>query len=260
MRSPARASGIRLRCRPRTLVLASLAAAVALAAAVWIGVRLDWPAIQQALERLNPALLVTAMALLPLAGFSIAAVYLVAGARFGPVVGGAVVAGVTLVHLVLTHVIARSLLRGWIERMMARRGHRLPDLERGQRGAEAAVVAIGALVPGLPYFVRNYLLGLSGARLRVITGVCLPIYVARAYLVILLGDLTGDWSLRGFAVIAAVFVVKLAICALLLRWLQKRYGRRAQASPAAARAIRGDDSKHAASTVGSSARVTDGAR
>lgn len=260
MRSRARAFEIRRRWRPRTIALATVAAAAALGAAVWIGVRLDWPAIQAGLERLNPVLLLTAMALLPLAGFSIVAVYLVAGARFGPWVGGGVVAGVTLVHLVLAHVIARSLLRGWIERMVTRRGHRLPDLEHGQRGAEAPVVAIGALVPGLPYVVRNYLLGLSGARLRVTLCVCLPIYVARAYLVILLGDLTSDWSLRSFGVIAAVFAVKLAICAVLLRWLQQRYGRRQQRPARMANAARTRVDPSSDSAVESTSVRNDGSR
>lgn len=202
-------------------MLTALLLVAAGAAAVWLGLRIDWPAAQRSLEQLNPALLLAAMALLPLAGFSIVAVYLVAGARFGPEAGGGVVAGVTLVHLVLSQAIARGVLRKRIERMLTRRGHRLPELERG---ADAAVVAIGALVPGLPYFVRNYLIGLSGARLRVIVVVCLPIYVARAYLVILLGNLADDWSMRGFGVLAAVFLAKLVICAALLRWLQKRHG------------------------------------
>ena len=58
------------------------------------------------------------MALLPIAGFPIAIVYLIAGARFGPLWGGEVVAGVTMVHLAGTNLVTRSLLRAHLKRFI----------------------------------------------------------------------------------------------------------------------------------------------
>lgn len=181
---------------------------------------LDWRMVQRGMERLNaamerlrPAAVIPLMALLPIVGFPIAIVYLVAGARFGPIVGGLVVAGVTAVHLVGSHYIARSFLRGPLERWIAKRHRRLPEVPADE---QVMVCVIGALVPGLPYVVRNYLLALAGVRLKVFFSVCLPIYVARSYVTILLGNLSNDPTGRGLIILVIVDVLKVAICAFVI--------------------------------------------
>jgi uncharacterized membrane protein YdjX (TVP38/TMEM64 family) len=182
--------------------------------------KFDWDRIQDGLERMNPLLLFVLMATLPLGGFSVAVVYLVAGARFGPWLGGAVVAGATAVHLAGSHWIGRSFLRQPVERILAKHRHRLPSVAAN---AGAEIAAIMTLVPGLPYFVRNYLLALGGIRFRTYFAVCLPLYVAHSYLTIFLGDMAGEWSTERALILGGVFVAKLAICGLLLRHLQHRF-------------------------------------
>jgi uncharacterized membrane protein YdjX (TVP38/TMEM64 family) len=180
----------------------------------------DWAKIQQSIEALNGFLVFALMATLPVAGFSVGVVYLVAGAKFGPVLGGVAVAGATAIHLLLTHWISRSFLREPLLRLLARRNHHLPVIPRGEN---AAISVMAALVPGVPYFARNYLLALSGVPLRTYFWICLPIYVARSYVTIFLGDLSGDPSRSGFMVLVAVYAVKLGICAYLLARLRRRY-------------------------------------
>lgn len=182
------------------------------------------------IDHLNPVAVIPLMALLPVAGFPIAVVYLIAGARFGPVGGGLVVAAVTAFHLVATHAVARSFLRAPIERFIARRHRTLPQIPADEH---AAVALIAALVPGLPYFLRNYLLALSGIRLRVYFWICLPVYVARSYVTILLGDLSSDPSRRGLLILVGVDAVKVSICALVIWWL-RRHHRRVHGEKAAA--------------------------
>jgi uncharacterized membrane protein YdjX (TVP38/TMEM64 family) len=184
-------------------------------------------AVLRTIEGLNAVLLFVLMATLPVGGFSVALVYLVAGARFGPLVGGAMVAAATAVHLVLTHWISRSFLRGPIERFFRRRHHRIPEVPPGE---EASVSVMAALIPGLPYFARNYLLALSGIPFRTYFWICLPIYVARSYLTIFLGDQGNDPSGRELTIILVVYALKLGICAYLLRRLQRRYKARRAAS------------------------------
>src|SRR5690606_37417341 len=171
--------------------------------------------VARGIGRLPAGAVIPLMAVLPVAGFPIAVVYLVAGARFGPLLRGGVVAAVTAFHLLATYAVARSFLRGPIERFVQRRHRKLPEIPPDEHAAVALIVG---LVPGVPYFVRNYLLALSGLRLRTYFWVCLPIYVARSFVAILLGDLGGDPSRRGLIILVAVDVLKVAICGGVIWW------------------------------------------
>jgi uncharacterized membrane protein YdjX (TVP38/TMEM64 family) len=202
------------------LLLAAFLVVTGMGAAFYLS-ELDWTDVHAALQRVPAAVAIALMALLPLSGFSVAIVYVVAGARFGVVGGGIVVMVVTCVHLVASNWIARSFMGGPLARYIARRNFPFP---RVTAAAHAPVAAIAALLPGIPYFVRNYLLPLSGIPLRVYFWICLPIYVARSYVTILLGDLSDELSLRRVLVLGAVFALKVAICGLLLVRLRARVG------------------------------------
>lgn len=167
----------------------------------------DW------IDGLNLVAVLAVMALLPIAGFPIAVVYLVAGARFGPLWGGVVVAGITVVHLAGTHLIAKSFLRKPLQRFIEKRRAHLPEIPVDE---QAAVCLIAALVPGLPYFIRNYVLALAGVKLRYYFGVCVPVYVARSYVSILLGDISSDPTSTKIIVLVIVDILKVAICALVI--------------------------------------------
>lgn len=101
-----------------------------------------------------------------------------------------------------SHGIARSVLRGPVQRFFNRRKHRLPALPEGE---EWTVALMTALVPGLPYFVRNYLLALSGIPLRINFWICWPVYVVRSAVVIFLGDFSDGLSTRRVLVLGAVW-------------------------------------------------------
>ena len=202
------------------IVAGVIAAVIAIGATILLTTDISWSAVTDLwsgmiawIEGLNPIAVIPLMALLPIGGFPIAVVYLVAGARFGPVVGGLVVAAVTTVHMVGTYLIGRSFLRKPLQRYIERKHKHLPEVPADEH---AAVAVIAALVPGLPYFVRNYLLVLAGVRLTILLAVCVPIYVARSYVTILLGDLSGDPSKTGLVVLLSFDVLKVAICALVI--------------------------------------------
>lgn len=207
----------------RTLLLGALAL-VALAAVV-VFADLDWGGMFAAIQRLDPWLLLPLMALLPLGGFSVSLVYLLAGARFGPVWGGVVIAGLTLVHLTGTWLLARGFLREPLRRFLDRRQVRLPAVPEPD---QPVVCAIAALVPGPPYAVRNYALALAGVGLGSLLAVCLPIYVARSLVVLLVGDAANDpgrvvWLL-------GLDLARAAGCGLLIAWLRVRYLARQRAA------------------------------
>ena len=174
------------------------------------------------LERVNRPLALLMMATLPIVGFPISAVYLAAGAIFGPMWGGVVVTGVTLVHVLVTHVLARTVLRGHFGRWRKKWSHRVPEVPDGEFGTLVAMVVI---VPGLPYLARNVVLALSAVPLRYLLGLAVPLYVARSYVTIFLGDLGNDPSARALAILGAVFATKLGISALLFQRLRHRVKR-----------------------------------
>ena len=201
------------------LGLAAAALAVIGIVAVFTFTELSWSDVHTTLQGLPAWLAIALMAVLPLTGFSVAVVYVVAGARFGPWLGGVVVAGITVVHLLGSYWIARGFLRGPLERFLARRQHALPHVTPQ---AHVFVAAMAALMPGLPYFVRNYLLPLSGIPLQTYFWICLPIYVVRSYVTLFLGDLSGDLSVQRVLILGAVLAAKLAICGLILARLRRQ--------------------------------------
>jgi uncharacterized membrane protein YdjX (TVP38/TMEM64 family) len=184
--------------------------------------RFDWTSVTRVVEHLNPFAVVPLMAVLPVAGFPIVVVYLVAGARFGPIAGGVIVAGVTAVHLLLSYAITKSFLRRPLHRLVARRHAHLPVIPDDEH---AAVALIGALVPGIPYVVRNYLLALAGLRFRIYFWVLLPIYVARSYATILIGDLSSDPSRARLFILLGVDGLKVVVCAFVI-WRLREHHRR----------------------------------
>jgi uncharacterized membrane protein YdjX (TVP38/TMEM64 family) len=179
-----------------------------------------WGDLIRIMDQVNPVLTILLMAVLPLAGFSIGVVYVVAGLKFGLVWGGLVIAGVTAVHLLGTHWIVRSFLRGPIERFLEKRSYRLPE---APKGAEASLAAMVALVPGPPYFLRNYGLALSGMPLKTYFWPCLLIYTARSYVTLALGDLGSDPRGSGLVWLGAIFATKIAICAFLIRRIRRKH-------------------------------------
>jgi uncharacterized membrane protein YdjX (TVP38/TMEM64 family) len=199
----------------RALWTAVTTVAVVVIAVVLVVLYTDvsWENIIGWIDRVNPVLALPLMALLPIVGFPIAIVYLFAGARFGPLGGGAVVAAITAIHLVGTYLIARSFLRAPLQRLIEKKHKHLPEIPEDE---QAAVCVIATLVPGLPYFVRNYLLALGGVKLKYFFTVCLPIYVARSYVTILLGDMGNDPSRNKLFILLTVDVLKVAICALVI--------------------------------------------
>jgi uncharacterized membrane protein YdjX (TVP38/TMEM64 family) len=170
------------------------------------------------LERVNTPLALVLMATLPVVGFPVSAVYLAVGALFGPAWGGLVVMGLTLCHLAATHVLARTLLKTRIEQWRGKWQRKLPVISQGDN---ISLVAMIIIVPGLPYVARNCLLAVSGVPLRYLLGVGVPLYVARSYTTLFVGNLGSNHSAGTFGIIGAIFVAKLAVSALLFLRLRR---------------------------------------
>ncbi len=202
---------------PWKIIFAGLLVAAVVAALLLSDFK--WQRVPELLENVNRPIALLVMATLPIIGFPISAVYLAAGALFGPWVGGAVVTGVTFVHVLATHGLARTVLRHPIQRWHEKWRERLPEVPEGESATLAAMIVI---VPGLPYLARNWLLVFSSVPLRYLMGVAVPLYVARSYVTIFLGDLGTDPSWPALAILGTIFAAKLAVSALLFLRLKHR--------------------------------------
>lgn len=209
-------------------VWAAICGAVVVAGAlVLVFTHVDWTRFMDVVAQLPIGLLLPAMALLPLIGFPIVPVYLVAGARFGPYGGGLVVALVTAAHLAGSYLIAQTVLRRPLLRLLRRWHAHLPEIPDDE---QVAVAFIAVLVPGIPYVLRNYLLAVIGLRLRIYFWIALPIHVARSYVSILVGNLGTAPDRSQFLVLLAIEALKVVICAIVI-WRLREHHRRVHGEP-----------------------------
>lgn len=218
--SPSPIRKLRMPVRSKRWMLAFVIVVILAAVAVEMFTTIDLRQIPQLMGRLNPVAVLLLTSTLPIFGFPISVVYLVLGARFGPYVGFAAVAGITTVHLLGTYLIAKSFLRAPVLRWLTRHKHQIPEVPQGEG---AAIVVVAILVPVLPYFIRNYLLALSGIPLRTYLLVGVPLYTLPSAVTLFLGDLSGQPSQRGFIILGSIYVVKLSICGAIVWWLRKRH-------------------------------------
>lgn len=181
----------------RTLILAGVAllAALALAWMTWgSGLRAGMEQVMGLLRDAGAGVFFTAMALLPLAGFPLSPFTLAAGPVFGPQMGvTAVIAcalGAVTVNMALGYWIAAKALRPFMTWWMDRLGRKMPAVS-----AQSAwqLTLFLRVIPGTPFFIQNYLLGLA----QVPFGVYLGISTAVSGVLIAGTILAGDALVRG---------------------------------------------------------------
>ncbi|MFH1496416.1 MAG: VTT domain-containing protein [Verrucomicrobiota bacterium] len=219
-----------------------MALLLALAAAGWLlwgeAIRGWMLHTMELLRAAGPVVYFSAMALLPMAGFPLSPFTLTAGPVFGPAMGAwPVIACAILavtVNVSLSYWLAAKALRPVIEWALTRLGKRLPE---GPVKSALELTLILRVVPGTPFFVQSYLLGLARVPFW---RIYLPISVATpsAYIVaiVLAGDALGRGD-RLTLVLAGVLCVAVL---LALACLRRRLQRRLRERVPAANAVDGD--------------------
>lgn len=208
-----------LRRRPQLVRLAVIALVVGVGLAIvaatlplaaWTHQAIGW------LRDAGPLPFFLAMAILPLVGVPLSPFTVIAGPVFGPTMGaGAVIACAILavaVDVALAYGIAGWALRPLAERLARWLGYSIPELPEGTAWEIALLVRV---LPGPPFFVQSYLLGLA----RVPFGIYMTasVFVPSLYLssAILAGDalMRHDWrgllAAGALCVIAAVAIYRL---------------------------------------------------
>lgn len=196
-------------------VLLGGALLIAFSLALWLSWNyeriLDWK------READPLSFFLLMAVLPALGFPITPLFVLAGAVFGTALGllGSLLA--LAANLVLCHWIAHSGLRPHLERLLARTRYRLPSFDDRRRSALRFTLLL-RITPGVPLFIKNYLLGFSGIPLKLHFRVSMLLTGAYGAGFVLLGESMFERNLAA-AIIGLVILVVISLAVLLLRRL-----------------------------------------
>ena len=178
-----------------------------------------WQSLLGAMGTTHPALLMLALALLPLVGVPASPLIIAAGARMGTAVGFVAVMVSLTVNFTVGYWLARRWLRSWLTVWLARRGYAIPQLAPGD---ESQFILLFRITPGMPLTVQNYVLGLAGVGFARYMLISLPVQAVYALAFVWFGQsLTGKatWKLAlGVALLVAVGLV----VSLLRRYLSRR--------------------------------------
>jgi uncharacterized membrane protein YdjX (TVP38/TMEM64 family) len=149
------------------------------------------------------------MVILPLAGFPVSWLHVVAGMRFGFLGGGVVVAVTGVLH----HVLGWMLVQALPERFF----RRLAPWRRRFAGTSCRdATLLCGLLPGMPYVVQLYLLPAIGTPFPLMFGLSAALHTARALVTIYVGDASEDltWTRMGMIVIYYVALFTVSLLAL----------------------------------------------
>jgi uncharacterized membrane protein YdjX (TVP38/TMEM64 family) len=157
---------------------------------------------------------IAAIALLPVVGFPVSVLHLVAGVSFDFWVGILVVALTGVLHAVLAWALVRVLPRRFFQRLDPWR-----EKLRGAGHRDATLLC--CLLPGVPYTVQIYLLPVLGTPSRLMFVLSPVLHTVRAVVTILLGDMGDDLTPSRIAAVAAYYVVLFAVSAFALHHLRR---------------------------------------
>lgn len=174
--------------------------------------------ILEALRSEPPWMFVAAMAVLPLVGVPLSALWVATGAAFGQWTGlGLIMAGMAI-NFALAYLISNRLLRGPIARLLERRGVAVPEARPG----EYVKLTIAArLFPGMPNFMQSYLLGLANVPFRIYYPFSFPPQILYAVGFVLFGDALVKGKVGGLIVAVSIIVA----AGLLVNIVRRRHAK-----------------------------------
>ena len=225
----------------RIYLLAGVALALALTgAAVWLlwgeEARVAATRVMDGLREAGPGVFFVAMALLPLAGFPLAPFTLAAGPVFGPRMGAPAVivcaVAAVAVNVALSYWISAKALRPLMSRLLGRFGWKLPE---APVKSALELTLLLRVVPGTPFFVQSYLLGLARVPFGLYLAISVGVPTAYIAATILAGDALGRGDHGRLATAGALC----AVAGAGLHYLRKRLTRRLRERRAAAARLAG---------------------
>lgn len=156
------------------------------------------------------------MAVLPIFGFPISVFLFLAAVKFGFALAVLVTLLVIPLHLIGSWALAKTLLYPHMEDFLTSKGYQLPRIPSNR---SLLFTALFVLVPGPPYFLKNYLLALSGLRFRYYFGINWTMELAVCIPVVGLGRSAVDMNFG----VAGLFAALIAALYLLSLRLKKKF-------------------------------------
>ena len=188
------------------LIVSLIAVAIAL-----LYDRIDVNHVLHVAQGIDPVLAFTLLVVLPVLGFPVSVLQVVAGVRFGTAQGLMLVTVAIVIQLLasfaLVHLFRRPFAR-WLAPLTAR----VPQKAHG------TMCLFTMLLPGVPYFAKNYALPLLGVPLRPYLAWCLPVHFAHAIVGVAIGGHGGDLT---FGKILGVGIYGAAVV-LVSWWMWRR--------------------------------------
>ena len=159
------------------------------------------------------------MAFLPLVGVPVTFLYVIGGARFGTA-GGLIAAALAIaINLLLTYWLTKCVLTRPIAAFFKKTKYKMPQVPKGEY---ISVSLLTALVPGVPYTAKNYLLVLAGVPFKYFFWVLLPAHFVHASLGILFGDMTKDLTTGKIIFLIVYGTVLTLLCRRVVKRLRAK--------------------------------------
>ena len=176
---------------------------------------IDVAALHRRAQDLNGPLVFVLLVVLPLLGFPVSVANATAGVRFGLGLGLALASIAAVLHLLASYALVKAAPKFFARRLASVR-RRLPP------AAHTPLTQFTMLLPGVPYFAKNYVLPLAGVPLGTYLRWSIPINVARSFVGIIFGDMSGHLTAARIAGFASYTIVLTVTCGWALRRLQAR--------------------------------------
>jgi len=196
--------------------IATAAGVVLIAGLFWL-VDLKW--VNDHVQRWNGFTVFLVIVFLPLVGVPVSVLFAAAGAKFGAGWGLLVTAVAIALHLSLSWWIAHGWLKRPVAALLRRFGKVQPELLAGDH---VPVCLLVALIPGMSYTVKNYLLVLAGVPFGKLFWTCLPAHLFHASLAIFFGDFTAAMTPAKIIFLIGYAVVLVGLSHHVVRRLKRR--------------------------------------
>lgn len=144
------------------------------------------------------------MAILPVFGFPISIFLILSAVKFGFALGVLTIIIIIPLHLAGSWLIAKIFLSPHLEDFMASTGYQLPRFPNDRRLVFASLFV---LIPGPPYFLKNYLLALSDIKFRYYFSINWTMELAICIPVVGLGRSAADMNFGLVGLFTAIIAV-----------------------------------------------------
>ncbi|WP_035609222.1 VTT domain-containing protein [Haloferula sp. BvORR071] len=165
----------------------------------------------------HAAWFIAAFFILPVIGFPVNVLLLLAGVRFGLPGGMALAAGGTFFHHFAVYRICHGWLREKVQRRLEKAGRKIPSIKDEHR---ILLTSLFAAIHGPPYAAKLYLLALTDVPFRIYFWVSAPIYILFCLVPVGAGSAVTDFSPKWLYAMTALSMAIL----LVGFWLKKRFG------------------------------------